>query len=231
MDATAHAATRRRIRRCTLILRPPSRRRATLTVTADYRLSEAGRKASLLNGGNGRAEQRLKLAVPRHATASGARRRERHRAAEAASAVQAERRAAHRPDQARARLRSPADARRTLPGCGAQSRTRARVSRAADDEPGRQARDERRVAEQVALAFLGDPSPRAVVYPAPTPRRCQIMTDRGRRALRRAPRHRRCSAGAARSVPAIRRGCAHPARPQARSSAHTTCRPCTRSSR
>ncbi len=36
----------------------------TLKVTADYRLSEAGRKASLLSGGNGHAEQRVKVAVP-----------------------------------------------------------------------------------------------------------------------------------------------------------------------
>ena len=36
----------------------------TLSVTADYRLSEAGRKASLLSGGNGHAEQRVKIAVP-----------------------------------------------------------------------------------------------------------------------------------------------------------------------
>ena len=44
---------------------PPSVESArTLSVTADYRLSEAGRKASLLSGGNGRAEQRVKLAVP-----------------------------------------------------------------------------------------------------------------------------------------------------------------------
>jgi hypothetical protein len=33
-------------------------------VTAAYRLSEAGRKASLLNGGDGRAEQRITIAVP-----------------------------------------------------------------------------------------------------------------------------------------------------------------------
>jgi hypothetical protein len=32
---------------------------------------------------------------------------------------------------------------------------------------------------QVALEFLGDPSRRAVVYPPPSKRRCQVMTDRG----------------------------------------------------
>jgi hypothetical protein len=32
---------------------------------------------------------------------------------------------------------------------------------------------------QVALEFLGDPNRRAVVYPPPSKRRCQVMTDRG----------------------------------------------------
>src|ERR671935_1033581 len=36
----------------------------TLSVLAEYRLSEAARKASLLTGGDGRTEQRLKIAVP-----------------------------------------------------------------------------------------------------------------------------------------------------------------------
>jgi hypothetical protein len=36
----------------------------TLTVTAVYHLSEEGRKASLLDGGDGRAVQEVKLAVP-----------------------------------------------------------------------------------------------------------------------------------------------------------------------
>src|SRR3954466_8032598 len=36
----------------------------TLRVTATYTLSESGRKASLLAGGNGRAEQTIDLGVP-----------------------------------------------------------------------------------------------------------------------------------------------------------------------
>jgi hypothetical protein len=36
----------------------------TLTVTAVYHLSEEGRKASLLDGGDGRAVQEIKVAVP-----------------------------------------------------------------------------------------------------------------------------------------------------------------------
>ena len=36
---------------------PPIEAARTLSVQAEYRLSEAGRKASLLTGGDGRAEQ------------------------------------------------------------------------------------------------------------------------------------------------------------------------------
>src|SRR4051812_25870084 len=38
----------------------------TLTVTAEYKLSEEGRKASLLAGGDGRELQQLKIDVPIH---------------------------------------------------------------------------------------------------------------------------------------------------------------------
>jgi len=68
MDATAHAATRRldsslhAVGSLSPAIAVESAR--TLSVTADYRLSEAGRKASLLNGGNGHAEARVQVAVP-----------------------------------------------------------------------------------------------------------------------------------------------------------------------
>src|SRR5688572_15190271 len=68
MDATAHSATRRldsslhAVGSLSPAVAVESAR--TLSVTADYRLSEAGRKASLLTGGNGHAEQRVKVAVP-----------------------------------------------------------------------------------------------------------------------------------------------------------------------
>ena len=68
MDAIAHAATRRLDSSLHAVATPtpviPVESVRTLSVTADYRLSEIGRKASLLNGGNGRAEQRVKVAVP-----------------------------------------------------------------------------------------------------------------------------------------------------------------------
>lgn len=68
MDAIAHAATRRLDSSLHAVGTPtpaiPVESVRTLSVTVDYRLSETGRKASLLNGGNGRAEQRVKVAVP-----------------------------------------------------------------------------------------------------------------------------------------------------------------------
>src|SRR4051794_21011462 len=68
MDVIAHAATRRIDSSLHAVGSPAPATLVetvrTLTVTADYRLSEVGRKASLLNGGNGRAEQHVKIAVP-----------------------------------------------------------------------------------------------------------------------------------------------------------------------
>ena len=65
MDAIAHAATRRLESSLHAVEVPKAvEGTRTLSVTADYRLSEAGRKASLLSGGNGHAEQRVKIAVP-----------------------------------------------------------------------------------------------------------------------------------------------------------------------
>src|SRR5262245_30952632 len=65
MDAIAHAATRRPESPLHAVEPPkPVESTRTLSVTADYRLSEAGRKASLLSGSNGHAEQRVKIAVP-----------------------------------------------------------------------------------------------------------------------------------------------------------------------
>ena len=43
---------------------PATERSRTLRVIATYLLSEEGRKASLLSGGNGRAEQQMTLAIP-----------------------------------------------------------------------------------------------------------------------------------------------------------------------
>ena len=154
----------------------------TLSVTADYRLSEAGRKASLLNGGNGRAEQRVKIAVPLtrlhlvHVDDDGIARLKLRPQIQAAAPTSASSRSSSRPSTTTRRRIDDA-----APGCRAQSRTRARVSRAADDRtPIDTARDARRSGGiRWRWTFLGDPNRRAVVYPPPSTRRCQIMTERG----------------------------------------------------
>ena len=64
MDANAHAAARRQDSSLHAVPAPTGEASRTLSVTADYRLSETGRKASLLAGGNGRAEQRVRVDVP-----------------------------------------------------------------------------------------------------------------------------------------------------------------------
>ena len=125
MDAIAHAATRRLDSSLHAVGTPtpaiPVESVRTLSVTADYRLSEVGRKASLLNGGNGRAEQRVKVAVPLtrlhlvHVDANGIAR------LKLRPQFKTERGPSCHQDQARAGLRSPANHRRTVPGCRAQS--------------------------------------------------------------------------------------------------------------
>ena len=114
MDAIAHAATRRLDSSLHAVGTPtpaiPVESVRTLSVTADYRLSEVGRKASLLNGGNGRAEQRVKVAVPLTRLHLVHVDDERRGKAEASPAVQDERGPARHQDQARARLRPPANA-------------------------------------------------------------------------------------------------------------------------
>ena len=69
------------------------------------------------------------------------------------------------------------------------------AQRSASQAAQRQTFDEWR--NQVALDFLGDPSPRAVVYPAPTRASLPGHDRSWARALRRPPRPRRSEAGSA----------------------------------
>ena len=178
MDAIA-SATRRIDSPLHAVSAPPMDASRTLSVTADYRLSEAGRKASLLAGGDGRAEQRLKIAVPTtrlhlvHVDGNGVAR------------LKLRPQFKLNPDQriVRIKLAPEYDQPPTLDELfqdAARNHELERTyhaQRAASQTTQRQTFDEWR--NQVALDFLGDPNRRAVVYPAPTPRRCQLMTDRG----------------------------------------------------
>ena len=148
-------------------------------MTAVYRLSEAGRKASLLNGGDGRADQRITLAVPVtrlhlvHVDANGVARlklRPQFKLNADQRIVRIKLAPVYDHPPTVDELFQEAARNHELERAYHAQRTTTQTTR-------QQTHDEWR--NQVALAFLGDPSQRAVVYPAPTPRRCQIVTERG----------------------------------------------------
>ena len=178
MDAIA-SATRRIDSPLHAVSTPSIDAARTLSVTADYRLSEAGRKASLLAGGDGRAEQRVKIVVPTtrlhlvHVDGNGVAR------------LKLRPQFKLNPEQriVKIKLAPVYDQPPTLDDLFQDAARNHELEhtyhaqRAASQTTQRQTFDEWR--NQVALNFLGDPNRRAVVYPAPTARRCQIMTERG----------------------------------------------------
>jgi hypothetical protein len=151
----------------------------TLSVTADYRLSEAGRKASLLNGGNGHAEQRVKVAVPLtrlhlvHVDNNGVARlklRPQFRMSADQRVIKIKLAPVYDQPPTIDELFQDAARNHELERTYHAQRTTAQTAR-------RETLEARR--NEVALEFLGDPNRRAVVYPPPSKRRCQVMTDRG----------------------------------------------------
>jgi hypothetical protein len=195
MDAT-HAVARRLDSSLHAVGTPSSEAARTLSVTAAYRLSEAGQKASLLNGGDGRADQRITLAVP--VTRLHLVHVDRNGAAQLKLRPQFKVNADQR--IVKIKLAPIYDQPPTLDELFQEAARNHELERTyhsqrTTTQSTRQlAHDEWR--NHVALAFLGDPSQRAVVYPAPTPRRCQIATERG--AVHFDVRHDR---GVARQVP------------------------------
>ena len=183
MDATAHAATRRFDSSLHAVGIPspaiPVESVRTLSVTADYRLSEAGRKASLLNGGNGHAEQRVKVAVPLtrlhlvHVDNNGVARlklRPQFRMSPDQRVIKIKLAPVYDQPPTIDELFQDAARNHELERTYHAQRTTAQTAR-------RETLEVRR--NEVALEFLGDPNRRAVVYPPPSKRRCQVMTDRG----------------------------------------------------
>ncbi len=162
-----------------------------------YRLSEAGRKACLLAGGNGRERQQVALDVPVtrlhlvHVDPNGtARLKLKPRfelRAESQRVVRVEESPQYdAPPSTEALLQDAArnhQLEATYQAQGVSQRsTRLETSRTWRDE--------------VAVAFLSDATRRAITHPSPTPRRCVLATDRGRMDFD-AKRDR----GAARDVP------------------------------
>ena len=169
----------------------------TVSVVAAYRLSEAGRKASLLAGGNGRERQQVALDVPVtrlhlvHVDPNGAARLKLkprfETRAESQRVVRIEESPQYdAPPSPDALLQDAARIHQleaTYQAQGVSQRsTRLETSRTWRDE--------------VAVSFLSDVTRRAITHPSPTPRRCVLPTDRGRMDFD-AKRDR----GAARDVP------------------------------
>ena len=152
----------------------------TLAVTATYALTEEGRKAFLLAGGDGRAVQEIVVEVPSNrlhlvsVDANGVARlklRPRYRVGD---------------DERVARIDSPPEY-DSPPSIEDMFREAARNHQLEStyQTERRTARSKRRdsareTRAEVAQAFLGDPNQRALAHPPPTPKRCSVATEHGR---------------------------------------------------
>ena len=147
----------------------------SLAVSAVYQLSEAGRKASLMAGGDGKGVQRLTVQVPAtrlHLVTVGV-------SGQAKLKLQPH---FDRVDGQVVRRDSPPvfDAPPTLDELlhlAARNHELAREFRSSRSGTRDDYRERR---AEVARAFLGDQSQRAMVRPVPTPRRCFLATSSGR---------------------------------------------------
>ena len=152
----------------------------TLTVTATYCLSDAGRKASLLAGGDGRAVQHVQVRIPSNRL---------HLVTVNAKGV------ARLKLSPRFELDASERVRRidAPPSFDAPPSTEDLFKDAARNHELERAyhaertasRARRREAErawrcQVAEAFLANPAQRALAHPSPSPTRCFLATTRGR---------------------------------------------------
>ena len=151
-----------------------------LTVTATYLLSEEGRKASLLDGGDGKAVQQLSLQVPAN--------RLHLVSVDARGVARLKLKPQYRLDGDNGIVRVDAaptyDAPPEIEELFREAARNHQLERAYHAErqaaktKRREADHERRVS--AAKAFLGDPSRRALAHPTPTPKRCVVQTDDGR---------------------------------------------------
>jgi hypothetical protein len=150
-----------------------------LKVRAEYRLSEVGRKASLLNGGNGQARQRVTLTLPatrlhlvqvaKDGVASLKLRPQFQLNAEQ-RIILVDARPAYDHVPTVDELLQDAARNHELERAFYGQKTSSRVTR-------REAYSQ--WLEQTARDFLADPTRRAIVHPAPTARMCQLATARG----------------------------------------------------
>jgi hypothetical protein len=152
----------------------------TLSVTASYLLSEDGRKASLLAGGDGRAVQQITLQVPTNrlhlvsVDKQGVARlklRPRFEVADDRGIVRIDAAPIYDAPPTLEDLYRAAAKNHELESAYYAQRTAERSKRRDTD---------RELRESVAEAFLADKGQRAVPHPPPSPKRCYIVTERGR---------------------------------------------------
>jgi hypothetical protein len=170
----------------------------TLEVTATYRLSEEGRKASLLAAGDGRALQQLTLHVPvnrLHLVSVDL---------EGVACLKLRPRYETDSNQRVVRIDDMPtyDAPPAIDDLFRDAARNHQLERAYEAER-RAAKESRREAIQdlrtkIAQAFLADPDQRALVHPTPTRERCYLSAANGRRV----PFDVRIDVGQGREVPA-----------------------------
>ena len=180
MDTAPHAALRRPELVTDIEASRASEPARALAVMAVYQLSEAGRKASLLSGGDGRALQQLKVQVPTS--------RLHLVTVDPQGTARLKLRPRFELDADHQVVRTDAvptyDAPPTLEDLFREAARNHELERVYHAERNA-ARTKRREAErerraQIAQAFLADTSQRALVHPTPSPKRCTLATGQGR---------------------------------------------------
>lgn len=161
------------------VVPPTVESQPTLKVRAEYRLDEAGRKASLLQGGNGQASQRVALTLPStrlhlvHVAKDGSARlklRPQFRLNDEQRIVLIDARPTFDHVPTTDELLQEAARNHELERGFFGQKTTSRVAR-------REAFGQ--FLEQTAREFLADPNRRAIAHPAPTAGVCQLATSRG----------------------------------------------------
>jgi len=180
MDSASGSALRRPELVTDAAAAPPPESARSLTVTAVYQLSEAGRKASLLAGGDGRAVQQITVPVPTS--------RLHLVSVDPHGVARLKLRPRYETDAEQRVVRVDAAPTYDVPPTtdelfreAARNHERERVylaERTITRARKREADHERRL--QVAQAFLADRTQRAYVHPPPSPKRCYVTTAQGR---------------------------------------------------
>ena len=180
MDSASGSALRRPELVTDAASAPPPESARSLTVTAVNQLSEAGRKASLLAGGDGRAVQQITVPVPTS--------RLHLVSVDLHGVARLKLRPRYETDAEQRVVRVDAAPTYDVPPTidelfreAARNHERERVylaERTITRARKRDADHERRL--QVAQAFLADRTQRAYVHPAPSPKRCYVTTAQGR---------------------------------------------------